>query len=202
MRCIAGSTAFATAAGKDFNGNDLAISPLTATTPAQCASLCSVTAGCSAFTYNPYVQRTQRAYATCSLLLPVWHHVQYWTTAWAVKCIACQAVQLCTAFCSLQYLPSHGRAVYAVAALYLQVIGMTNCHGYPAGCNVKVQGDSTTVVTLPATESLVVAGTAYVAPCSEAYPRLDFTVTDVFGDAVRPQTSQSPESCSPSCACM
>ena len=50
---------------------------------------------------------------------------------------------------------------------------------------MKEQGDSTTVVTLPATQSLVVAGTAFVKPCNEAYPRLDFTVVDVFGDSVR-----------------
>lgn len=65
---------------------------------------------------------------------------------------------------------------------------LISTHLATAGCNVKTQGDSSTVVTLPATESLVVAGTAYVAPCSEAYPRLDFTVTDVFGDAVSLQS--------------
>ena len=101
MRFVTGSTAFATAAGKDFAGNDLAISPLTATTPAQCADLCSSTAGCSAFTYNPYVQRTQCAFAACSPLLLVWHHVEFWTVTCAVLGIVCLSVQPCTRSLSL-----------------------------------------------------------------------------------------------------
>ena len=82
MDSAIGSRAFATAAGKDFYGNDLANSPLSATTPAQCAALCTSTEGCNAFTYNPYVQRKH---------LPA-HCVtseQELTVAEAVLCVTC-----------------------------------------------------------------------------------------------------------------